>query len=107
MWDEVQYNAKSYCCEHFVIDAYRHYKGIDLTNKLLTSGFFNACNLRRFKRIDMPYQYCFVMFRASNKAHVGLWVDGKVLHLESSGVTWQPLDYIKQQFDRVYFYEPI
>ena len=108
MWDKVQYDARAYCCEHFVIDAFKHYKQVDLTDKLLDkSGFFNVKNLKNFKSLAEPVQYCFVMFRASNKAHVGLWVDGKVLHLEPSGVTWQPMDYIKQQFDRVNFYEPI
>lgn len=107
MWDDITYDKNSYCCEHFLIDAYKHYKHIDLTDKLLKSGFFYAPNLRQFRRLDTPNQYSIVMFRAPNKAHVGLWIDGKVLHLEESGVTWQPLDYIKQQFDRVIFYEPI
>ena len=105
MWGDIRYNADSYCCEHFLIDAYRHYTGIDLSPKLLTGGFFNASNLRQFERVDTPKQHTIVLFRDKNKAHVGLWIDGRVLHLEPHGVVWQSLDYIKRDFDRVVFYE--
>ncbi len=105
MWDAIKYDADKYCCEHFLIDAYRHYTGIDLSKRLLTSGFFNVSNLRQFVPVIEPSQYTIVLFRDKNKAHVGLWIDGRVLHLEPQGVVWQSLDYIKRDFDRVVFYE--
>lgn len=107
MWNAIIYDADSYCCEHFLIDAYKHYTNIDLTPKLLTKGFFNVRNLRQFARVDKPKQHTIVLFRAKNEAHVGLWIDGRVLHLEPHGVVWQPLDYIKRDFERVTFYEVI
>lgn len=48
MWDTIKYDADKYCCEHFLIDAYKQYTGIDLAPKLLTRGFFNVQNLRQF-----------------------------------------------------------
>ena len=108
MWNAIIYDADSYCCEHFLIDAYKHYRQIDLSPKLLTRGFFNAWNIRNFDPVDAPKQYTIVMFRnGSGKTHVGLWIDGRVLHLEPHGVVWQPLDYIKRDFERVIFYEVI
>ena len=107
MWDDIIYDADSYCCEHFLIDAYNHYTTINLTDKLLKGGFFNVHSLRQFEQVDEPSQFTIVLFRAKNEAHVGLWVDGRVLHLEPNGVVWQQLDYIKQGFDRVVFYEVI
>lgn len=107
MWDTIKYDADKYCCEHFLIDAYRHYTGIDISNKLLTSGFFNASNLRQFRAVDKPSQHTIVLFRDKGKAHVGLWLDGRVLHLEPHGVVWQLLAVAKQGFDRVVFYEAI
>lgn len=106
MWDDIIYDADSYCCEHFLIDAYNHYTTINLTDKLLEGGFFNVHNLRQFKQVATPSQYTIVLFRGKHEAHVGLWVDGRVLHLEPHGVVWQPLDYIKKGFDKVVFYEP-
>lgn len=105
MWDAIKYDADKYCCENFLIDAYRYYTGIDISKRLLTSGFFCASNLRQFVRVDKPSQHTIVLFRDKSKAHVGLWLDGRVLHLEPHGVVWQPLDYIKRDFDRVIFYE--
>lgn len=107
MWDSIIYDADRYCCEHFLIDAYKHYKQIDLSPKLLTSGFFCAPNIRNFDRVDKPSQYSIVLFRARSQAHVGLWVDGRVLHLEPHGVVWQSLDIVKKGFERVLFYEAI
>lgn len=107
MWDSIIYDADRYCCEHFLIDAYKHYRQIDLSPKLLTSGFFNVRNLRQFVQVDKPSQYSIVLFRAKNQAHVGLWIDGRVLHLEPHGVVWQSLEIVKQGFDRVLFYEAI
>ena len=107
MWDAIKYDADKYCCEHFLIDAYKHYTGIDISNKLLTSGFFNVRNLRQFVPIDKPAQHTIVLFRAKGKAHVGLWLDGRVLHLEPHGVVWQSLNIVMQGFERAVFYEAI
>ncbi|MGB6825971.1 hypothetical protein [Psychrobacter sp.] len=104
MWDSVKYDADKYCCEHFLIDAYRHYTGIDISNKLLTSGFFSALNLRQFVPVVEPSQHTIVLFRDKGKAHVGLWIDGRVLHLEQQGVVWQMLDIVKRNFERVTYY---
>lgn len=107
MWDDIKYDADKYCCEHFLIDAYKHYTSIDISNRLLTSGFFNASNLRQFLPVDKPSQHTIVLFRDKGKAHVGLWLDGRVLHLEPHGVVWQTLNIVKQGFERVTYYETV
>lgn len=107
MWDSIKYDADKYCCEHFLIDAYRQYTGIDISNKLLTSGFFCASNLRQFVPVTEPRQHTIVLFRDKGKAHVGLWLDGRVLHLEPHGVVWQSLNIVMQGFERVTYYEPV
>lgn len=107
MWDAIKYDADKYCCEHFLIDAYKHYTGIDISNKLLTSGFFCASNLRQFTPVTEPRQHTIVLFRDKGKAHVGLWLDGRVLHLEPHGVVWQSLNIVMQGFERVAYYEVI
>lgn len=107
MWQDVRYDKSKYCCEHFLIDAYKHYTGKDLAPKLLTAGFFKPQNLRNFIEIQKPTQHSIVMFRGERQAHVGLWVDGQVLHLEPSGVVWQPLHIVIRGFERVRFYEAV
>tara|TARA_R110002020_G_scaffold459770_1_gene677964 strand:+ start:1532 stop:1858 length:327 start_codon:yes stop_codon:yes gene_type:complete len=106
MWDAIKYDADKYCCEHFLIDAYKHYTGIDISNKLLTSGFFKAPNIKNFDPVSEPKQYTIVMFRnRSGQTHVGLCIDGRVLHLEPQGVVWQTLNIVEQGFERVTYYE--
>lgn len=107
MWDAIKYNTDKYCCEHFLIDAYKHYTGIDISNRLLTSGFFNASNLRQFVPVISPTQHTIVLFRDKGKAHVGLWLDGRVLHLEPHGVVWQSINIVMQGFERVTYYESV
>ena len=107
MWDAIKYDADKYCCEHFLIDAYKHYTGKDISKRLLTSGFFCASNLRQFVPVTKPRQHTIVLFRDKGKAHVGLWLDGRVLHLEPHGVVWQSLNIVMQGFERVAYYEPV
>ena len=107
MWDAIKYDADKYCCEHFLIDAYRHYTGKDISKRLLTSGFFCASNLRQFVPVTDPRQHTIVLFRNKGKAHVGLWLDGRVLHLEPHGVVWQSLNIVMQGFERVAYYETV
>ena len=104
-FDIIRYDKNRYCCEHFLIDCYKEFKGVDLSDKLLSSGFFNAQKLRNFRQVDKPKQLTIVLFRDANKAHVGLWYDNKVLHLSEQGVLLQPLDVAKIGFKRVNFYE--
>lgn len=104
-FDTIRYDKNRYCCEHFLIDCYRHFKGVDLSDKLLSSGFFNAQKLRNFRQVDKPKQFTIVLFRDKAKAHVGMWFDNKVLHLDNQGVLLQPLDVVLMNFKRVNFYE--
>lgn len=103
--EQIKYDKDNYHCEHFLIDIYRELTGIDLSHKLLVSGFFNIKNLRNFRKIIQPKSLSIVLFRDKNKAHVGLWYDNKVLHLDTKGVLLQPLDVVKIGFKRVDFYE--
>ena len=104
-FDIIRYDKNRYCCEHFLIDCYKEFKGVDLSDKLLSSGFFNAQKLRNFRQVETPKQLTIVLFRDANKAHVGMWYDNKVLHLSEQGVLLQPLDMAKMGFKRVNFYE--
>ena len=57
--------------------------------------------------VTEPTQHTIVLFRDKGKAHVGLWLDGRVLHLEPHGVVWQSLNIVMQGFERVTYYEPV
>lgn len=107
MWDDIEYDADNYNCVHFLVDAHNHYTAINISDKLLNGGFDNPKNVRNFKRVKTPTQHCIVLMRSKERAHVGLWLDGCVLHLDSGGVVWQSLNIAKLGFDKVLFYEVI
>lgn len=102
----LEYSDK-YHCEHFTIDAYRFLTDLDISQKLLTGNTAGVTNMRNFKQISQPTEYCLVLFRGYNQAHIGLWHDNKVLHLDRRGVVMQSLDAAKTGFKRVVFYEVI
>lgn len=105
MWDYVRYDDTEYNCIHFLIDAHSHYTAVDISGKLLNGGFDNVQNLRNFRRIKEPEPFCIVLFRNRYRAHVGLWFEGRVLHLIADGVVWQPLVIAQFGFNKVRFYE--
>lgn len=96
--------SDSYHCEHFVIDAYQFLKGVDVSSHFLSGQFATAHTLKNFNKLDTPRQFCFVLCRDKNKAHIGLWYDNQVLHLGKNGAVLQPLSALQQQFDKVGFY---
>ena len=105
MWDDIRYDAENYNCVHFLVDAHNHYTAINISDKLLNGGFDNVQNVRNFKRIKAPKPFCIVLFRDKSRAHVGLWFEGRVLHLDKDGVVWQSLTVAQLGFDKVVFYE--
>lgn len=105
-FSQIVYNEVHYNCVHFLIDAYKHYVGEDLSEKLLgDTNQFDPLKLKNFRKIDVPKQNCIVLLRDRYKAHVGLWRDNAMLHLDPKGVVQQPLHFARQYFKKVNFYE--
>lgn len=105
------YNRKSYNCAHLVCEAWKDMTGQDISGAL--RGFLNGRgegrailnDLRRFKRLTEPQSPCIVLFHATKQApHVGIYIRGRVLHIQSRGVEFQPLDVVSLGFKRTGFY---
>ena len=107
-WAELekkQYDKDRYCCEHFAVDAYKLLTGKDVSQALLKNGLFHPSNLRNFKPLKTPKDFCFVLFRAHKTAHVGIMLNNRVLHLSDFGMVCQPLSYVAMGYSKVIFYE--
>lgn len=104
-FDNIRYDAINYNCLHFVIDIFKFYTNIDLTSKLILNNKFNPSHLKNFIKLTSPAPYCIVLFRNRNEAHVGLYVDDKVIHLSENGVVYQPLTIAKLGFTKIEYYE--
>jgi len=100
-----------YKCSHFFVDAANKLHGKDLSK--IMEGFLypkkkSNQNIRHdFKLIDKPEEPCMVMFHGKQPAdpHVGLYIDGGVLHLTALGVFHQSLEVASIGFQSVRFYK--
>lgn len=105
------YNRKTYNCAHLVCEVWKDLTGDDISVAL--RGFLNGrgegravlSDLRKFKRLTAPQSPCIVLFHANRQApHVGIFLRGRVLHIQPRGVEFQPLDVVSLGFKRIGFY---
>ncbi len=105
-----RYNNRSYNCLHFARDVWYDLTGVDITDRL--SGLFNPIdrivkreNLATFTRLDSPVDPCLVLMqRPRVDAHIGVFIRGKVLHIQPTGVQFVPLEFASRGFKTVRYY---
>lgn len=106
-----RYNLKSYNCVHFACEVYKNETGkaIDeifyglLLNRAERFADFRA--LRKMKRHTEPVSPCIVLFQApKTEPHVGVYIRGRVLHIQPDGVKFEELSVAGSFFSRMSFY---
>lgn len=106
------YNRDAYNCVHFLVDAWRHLVGQDLSARL--AGFLRPAAARGvvaparhdFARLDAPCSPCIVlMHRPRSAPHVGMYYRGRVLHIHEHGVEYQPIDVASRGFTKLRYYK--
>lgn len=107
-----EYNKDSYNCAHFVCEIWSDLYGVDLSEKLLPllkrkSQRHVTPKLRRdFIRLESAVEPCIVLFhRRYCDPHVGIYINGGVLHLTEIRVELVPLKIAMLSFDTVRFYK--
>lgn len=87
-----------YNCMDFVREVWLAITGVDLADALtwLNARFKDrrraVSGVRRFERLKSPSTPCVIfMQRPFIIPHVGIWIDGRVLHLKDTGVALEPL----------------
>ena len=113
-WDTLlakKYDKNTYNCAHFTIDAWKLLTGKDITEAfkgLLAPLKDNKASMSLrsgFKRLQEPISPCIVLMnRKGNTPHVGVWYNGKVLHLQESGAIYSPLSIAMLGFKQRRFY---
>lgn len=105
------YSAQTYNCAHFVCEVWKETQGQDISGPL--SGFLRPAKLRKvrasirhqFERLDGPRSPCIVLMQRPGYApHVGMFIRGRVFHIQRSGVQFQPIDVAAIGFTQVRFY---
>lgn len=105
------YNRKLYNCAHLACEVWFEMTGEDLSEPM--QGFLKGrgetkavlSDLRKFKRLKKAVSPCFVLFQTPRVApHVGIYIRGKVLHIQPRGVEFQPLDVAAAGFKKAGFF---
>ncbi len=105
------YHAREYNCAHLVCEVGEELHGPKLGEML--RGFLCAPSKRKPKLSDLklgrwlkqPESPCVVLFQANDKTtHVGLFYRNRVLHINSTGVQYQPLEVVRIGFTKVRFF---
>lgn len=107
-----QYNADSYHCVHFVIDAGKYLFGYDysvnflgLGEPLSINGAPSRHTVSHSIRVAKPDDGTVVLMnKFDNGLHVGLFVSGRVLHLSETGVRYETVRTLERNYKRIRFY---
>ncbi len=106
-----KYNPRSYNCAHFVVDVLRDQANIDIkkywevyltgpSERTATHLSFDC-----FRRIHEPEDNAVVMMKSPGQApHVGVFLRGRVLHIQPRGVEFQLLDVVTKFYSSHRFY---
>lgn len=111
-----RYMGKSFCpktynCWHFVRDVWADLTGLDLGDQtpdtkspeIYTEKAIKVANT--MIRLENPVSPCLVLMQRNKvEPHVGIFYNGKVLHLSTNGVNYLPLDQATARFPQVSFY---
>lgn len=107
-----RYDPRYYHCVHFTIDAafILFNKDFKLNFEFLDSSLDNCRvtlpTLRRSKKLLKPREGCIVLMKSYlGDSHVGLFVEGAVLHLSEYGVSHQSIHQLSGSYTRFRFYD--
>jgi hypothetical protein len=107
-----EYDPGEYNCSHLVVDAWRIFTWRDIAGVMETfmcdaSWRKAPASLRRhFRLMERPKTPCIALLKRSRSApHVGIYVNGSVLHITTRGVECMPAHMVAAAFDRVHYYD--
>lgn len=104
------YDKSNYHCGHFVCEAWQKLTGQVLSDTL--KGFLCRrlerkailSDLKRFRILKKPESPCIALFQSTrSQTHVGIWLNGKILHIGPAGVQYQPIDVVSISFSKIRF----
>jgi hypothetical protein len=98
-----QYHKTQYNCGHFACDVYNYLTGADIE---VPTGTVSTVSLRRFvNKLSDPVSPCLaVMSRPHYTTHVGVYINGKIMHLTEQGARIEDVDVASLLFSKVRFY---
>lgn len=109
-----EYDAKNYNCWHFACDVWSSLTG-QLYSPSRTDDYHTVSQLHdaalnmtgSFESLPTPLNPCFVLMRRLRiPPHIGIFIDGRVLHLNDRGAYFDSLDHATACFTEVTYHAP-
>lgn len=107
-----EYDGGKYNCAHFVAEVWQSLTGVDIRGQLdgflLPPGkrFVKSGIRRRFIRLEKPKDLCIVlMYRVKGSTHIGVFIRGRVLHIQRVGVSFHPVEIATMGYKTFRFYD--
>ena len=94
------YNNREYNCLNFASDVWEKYTGSNILRQFIGGGNF-VRSRHNFKKIAKPENPCIALF---DNEHIGIYIDGKIFHLNETGAMLERLDTLKMKYKKVVFY---
>jgi hypothetical protein len=104
-----------YFCLDFTIEAWEYLTGdtggaerLRILNEGLRvrDGRVILSSIRGFRKLSSPVSPCFaVMQRAGDNIHIGVYYNGRVLHMQERGAEFQSLQVLRRHFMKIGFYQ--
>lgn len=108
-----QYDKRSNNCFDLVCDYYQLNFDLNIRDKLPSFDSKSKLTFKNerksFLRLDQPINDCLCVFRPYNAAiepaHVGVYHNGEVFHIDDNGVKFTPLSVMQILYKTPRFYE--
>jgi hypothetical protein len=106
-----RYDEETYHCVHFVVDVWKELTGVDLSEQFRPileapeSRSATSTVWSGFREVQAPEEPCLVLLRAQGRQpHLGIYVDGGVLHLREKGAMRQQLLQLRFEYPEARFF---
>lgn len=97
------FKLRGYNCWSLVREFWKDHTGEDLGPVI---GFSDSKKLT-YQKLDKPQSPCIALFLSPGKIpHVGVYWNGKVLHIKQAGAQYVPLNVASFGFQTTEFYQP-
>lgn len=98
-----------YICTHHAAEVWKALTGEDIFAKIgdVVNGGIKKRHVEAFAKLDAPQDPCLALLRHrrhDNKFHMGVYHQGRIMHLTPRGVHNQPVDVVKIGFSEVVWF---
>lgn len=99
------YHIEHYNCMHFTCEVWEHLTGENnLREILIKDGCINYERVKKFIVLEKPDNPCLVYFKTGIESHLGVFLNGRILHITHAGVRYEHMETLRVCFRKMRFF---